>query len=227
MPMSSGGRVASSSGCATKPKAREIGWTGYAGLTQHSLRIGHYVMATAEHREPCDSRGSCTVLGAPGGEIPPGDTTETAVPARRRRCRSASISGPPAETALQATARAVDATRVPHPGRANSASDSFPLGRSRPRFDYYVRRIIMRRSHAGNGEDSKMQRSMTRIRTSHVGRLPPPKGWEDMPGRLASAEITDPAVIAAQITPTIAETVRRQVEVGIDCIGDRSEEHTS
>src|SRR5262245_1315690 len=77
MPMSSGGRVASSSGCATKPKAREIGWTGYAGLTQHSLRIGHYVMATAEHREPCDSRGSCTVLGAPGGEIPPGDSAKT------------------------------------------------------------------------------------------------------------------------------------------------------
>jgi len=65
-----------------------------------------------------------------------------------------------------------------------------------------------------------MQRSMTRIRTSHVGRLPPPKGWEDMPGRLASAEITDLAVIAAQVTPAIAETVRRQVEVGIDCIGD-------
>ena len=65
-----------------------------------------------------------------------------------------------------------------------------------------------------------MQRSMTRIKTSHVGRLPPPKGWEDMPGRLASAEITDLAVIAAQVTPAIAETVRRQVEVGIDCIGD-------
>ena len=32
-------------------------------------------MATAEHREPCDSRGSRTVLGAPGGEIPPGDST--------------------------------------------------------------------------------------------------------------------------------------------------------
>jgi len=65
-----------------------------------------------------------------------------------------------------------------------------------------------------------MQRSMTRIRTSHVGRLPPPKGWEDMPARLASAEITDSAVIAAQVTPAIAETVRRQVEAGIDCIGD-------
>jgi hypothetical protein len=65
-----------------------------------------------------------------------------------------------------------------------------------------------------------MQRSATRIRTSHVGRLPPPKGWEDMPARLAGAEITDPAVIAAQVTPAIAETVKKQVDVGIDCIGD-------
>src|SRR5438067_13816099 len=75
MPMSSGGYAASSSGCATRPKVREIGSTGYAGPTQHSSPIGRYVMATAEHREPCDSRGSCTVLGAPGGEIPPGDST--------------------------------------------------------------------------------------------------------------------------------------------------------
>src|SRR5215831_17413327 len=75
MPMSSGGHVASSSGCATRPKVREIGLTGCAVPTQRSLLIGSYVMATAEHREPCDSRGSCTVLGAPGGEIPPGDST--------------------------------------------------------------------------------------------------------------------------------------------------------
>src|SRR6516162_1645496 len=32
-------------------------------------------MEAAEHREPCESRGSCTDLGAPGGEIPPGDST--------------------------------------------------------------------------------------------------------------------------------------------------------
>src|SRR5580704_15677378 len=75
MPMSSGGRVVSSSGCVTRPKGQEIGSTGYAGPTQRSLLIGHCVMATAEHREPCDSRGSCTVLGAPRGEIPPGDST--------------------------------------------------------------------------------------------------------------------------------------------------------
>src|SRR5262249_19891958 len=32
-------------------------------------------MATVEHREPCESRGSRTVLGARGGEIPPRDST--------------------------------------------------------------------------------------------------------------------------------------------------------
>jgi methionine synthase II (cobalamin-independent) len=52
---------------------------------------------------------------------------------------------------------------------------------------------------------------MTRIRTSHVGRLPSPKGWEDMPGRLAGGEITDPALIAEQVIAAIAETVRKQV----------------
>src|ERR1700758_3612767 len=76
MPMSSGGRVASSSDYATRPKAQKIGLTGYAVPTPRSSLIGHYVMATAEHREPCDSRGSCTVLGAPGGEIPRGDSTK-------------------------------------------------------------------------------------------------------------------------------------------------------
>ena len=30
--------------------------------------------STAEHRQPCEPRGSSTVLGAPGGEIPPGDS---------------------------------------------------------------------------------------------------------------------------------------------------------
>src|SRR6516162_8694921 len=41
-------------------------------------------MEAAEHREPCESRGSCTDLGAPGGEIPPGDSTFTSVPPSRR-----------------------------------------------------------------------------------------------------------------------------------------------
>src|SRR5437868_15170190 len=50
--------------------------------------------------------------------------------------------------------------------------------------------------------------------------VPPPKGWADMPARVAGAEITDPVVIAAKVTPAIAETVKKQIETGIDCIGD-------
>src|SRR5262252_861435 len=36
-------------------------------------------METAEHREPYESRGSRTDLGAPGGESPLGDSTSTVV----------------------------------------------------------------------------------------------------------------------------------------------------
>src|SRR6516225_9997226 len=82
MPMSFGGRAESLSDCATRPKVQEIGLTGYAGPTRCSSPTGSYVMAMAEHREPCDSRGSCTVLGAPGGEIPPGDSTFSDISAR-------------------------------------------------------------------------------------------------------------------------------------------------
>src|SRR5258707_15282412 len=80
--------------------------------------------------------------------------------------------------------------------------------------------MIMPGSKAETREDRNMRRSLTRIRTSHVGRLPPPKGWADMPARLAGAEITDPVVIAAKVTPAIADTVKKQIEAGIDCIGD-------
>src|SRR5436190_8058641 len=75
MPMSFGGHVASSSACATRPKEQEIGSAGYAVPTQHSSPIGHSVMAMAEHREPCDSRVSCTGLEAPGGETSPVDSS--------------------------------------------------------------------------------------------------------------------------------------------------------
>src|SRR5262249_44853343 len=75
MPMSFGGHVASSSACATRPEVGEIGLSGFAAPTRHSSPIGRYVMATAGHREPCESRGSCTVLGAPEGESPSGDSS--------------------------------------------------------------------------------------------------------------------------------------------------------
>jgi hypothetical protein len=60
---------------------------------QHSSLIGSYAMATAEHREPCESRGSCTVLGARGGEIPPRDSPITSLAAMQRYFRSWTISG--------------------------------------------------------------------------------------------------------------------------------------
>src|SRR6266849_4908210 len=73
--MSSAGRAANSSGCVARPRAREIGLIGFAAQIRRSSLTGSYVMETAEHREPCESRGSRTVLGAPGGEIPPGDSS--------------------------------------------------------------------------------------------------------------------------------------------------------
>src|SRR3982074_50305 len=75
MPMSFDGHAANTSGWSIGPRARGTGSTGCAERHRNSLPTGHYVMATAEHREPCESRGSRTVLGAPGGEIPPGDST--------------------------------------------------------------------------------------------------------------------------------------------------------
>ena len=48
---------------------------------------------TAEHREPCESRGSRTVLGAPGGEIPPGNSPFAP---SHPRVRAAAIGGRPA-----------------------------------------------------------------------------------------------------------------------------------
>src|SRR5215467_3751817 len=69
------GRAVSSNGCVTKPKEREIGLTGCAVSIRSSSLTGSYVMETAEHREPYESKGSRTVLGAPGGETPPSDST--------------------------------------------------------------------------------------------------------------------------------------------------------
>src|SRR2546429_4395849 len=76
--MSSAGRAVSSSGCVARPRGREIGLIGFAAQIRRSSLIGSYVMETAEHREPCESRGSRTVLGARGGEIPPRDSTSIA-----------------------------------------------------------------------------------------------------------------------------------------------------
>src|SRR5262252_8668080 len=77
--MSSAGRAVSSSGCVGRPRGHETGLTGYAESIQYSSPTGSSAMETAEHREPYESRGSRTDLGAPGGENPPGDSTWAAV----------------------------------------------------------------------------------------------------------------------------------------------------
>src|SRR5271169_5885378 len=79
MPMSSAGRAVSSNGYVTKPKECGIGLRSCVVPIQSSSLTGSYVMATAEQREPYESRGSRTVLGEPGGESPPGHSTVASV----------------------------------------------------------------------------------------------------------------------------------------------------
>jgi hypothetical protein len=73
--MSSVERAANSSDRAGRPRGRETGLTGYAEKIHHSSPTDSFVMETAEHREPYESRDSRTDLGAPGGEGPLGDST--------------------------------------------------------------------------------------------------------------------------------------------------------
>ena len=61
-----------------------------------------------------------------------------------------------------------------------------------------------------------MKRSTDRIRTTHAGRLPVSPGLENLPVRLYLGEVIDPAVIA----DGIADVVAKQLDAGIDCIGD-------
>jgi len=64
-----------------------------------------------------------------------------------------------------------------------------------------------------------MKHSTHKIRASHVGRLPAPPGYEPTVLRLARGEVGGEEV-AAQVVPVVADVVKRQVEMGLDCIGD-------
>src|SRR5262249_9543238 len=102
MSLSSAGRAASSSGCVARPRGHEIGLSGFAVQIRPSSLTGSYVMATAEHREPYESRGSRTVLGAPGGESPPGDSPkgeELKLSKSRLQCSQQRTSGRPSRIA--------------------------------------------------------------------------------------------------------------------------------
>src|ERR1700722_18615914 len=93
MPMSSAGRAVNSNGCVTKPKECGIGLRSCFVPIQSSSLTGSYVMATAEQREPYESRGSRTVLGEPGGESPPGHSTIASVRLPARYFRSTPNNG--------------------------------------------------------------------------------------------------------------------------------------
>src|SRR5438132_11727654 len=74
--MSSAGRAVSTNGCVSKPKGRETGLQSCVRQIRSSSLTGSYVMETAEQQEPYELRGSRTVLGEPGGESPPGHSTD-------------------------------------------------------------------------------------------------------------------------------------------------------
>ena len=61
-----------------------------------------------------------------------------------------------------------------------------------------------------------MKRSSDRIRTTHAGRLPVSPGLENLPVRLYLGEVVPPETIAEGV----AYGVRRQLDIGIDCVGD-------
>jgi len=64
-----------------------------------------------------------------------------------------------------------------------------------------------------------MKNSAHKIRTSRVGRLPVPSGFEETALRLARGEVGGEEVVA-QVVLVVADVVKRQVEIGLDCIGD-------
>ena len=66
-----------------------------------------------------------------------------------------------------------------------------------------------------------MRNSSNAILTTHAGRLPIPPGCEDLPTRIFSGQPVDDA----QIEQAIADTVRRQADIGVDCIGDIPKTH--
>ncbi|MGA8358760.1 MAG: hypothetical protein WB772_15605, partial [Xanthobacteraceae bacterium] len=78
-----------------------------------------------------------------------------------------------------------------------------------------MRRGALPRS-AGGGIIDPVKRSSDHIRTSHAGRLPVPPGCEDMPFRLFRGETVDPKAVETGID----HVVRKQLDLGIDCIGD-------
>jgi hypothetical protein len=60
-----------------------------------------------------------------------------------------------------------------------------------------------------------MKNSAQKIRTSHVGRLPVPQGFEQTALRLTRGEVGDEEV-AAQVVPVVTDVVKPQVGICLD-----------
>ena|SRR5260221_8758448 len=62
--------------------------------------------------------------------------------------------------------------------------------------------------------------STDRILTTHAGSLPRPPELREMVLAKANGAPFDQAAFDARLRAAVAETVRRQVECGIDCVND-------
>jgi 5-methyltetrahydropteroyltriglutamate--homocysteine methyltransferase len=62
--------------------------------------------------------------------------------------------------------------------------------------------------------------STDRILTTHAGSLPRPQELRDMVLAKANGTTVDPAAFDARLRAAVAETVRAQVDAGIDCVND-------
>lgn len=62
--------------------------------------------------------------------------------------------------------------------------------------------------------------STDRILTTHAGSLPRPAGLREMVLAKANGTTVDQAAFDAQLRAAVAETVRAQIDAGIDCVND-------
>lgn len=65
-----------------------------------------------------------------------------------------------------------------------------------------------------------LKRSVDRILTTHTGSLPRPVDLLEMIRRREAGEVVDEAAFAARVTSAVADTVRRQVDAGVDVVSD-------
>ena len=65
-----------------------------------------------------------------------------------------------------------------------------------------------------------MKRSVDRILTTHTGSLPRPLELAELLLKKDDGEETDPEALASAIKAAVAETVRKQVEAGVDVVSD-------